>query len=391
MKTHAPPTHATAPREDEDARELEPFVRSQDAAELQAALWATRRHEGLDPMEQVEFERWLAEDPRHGEAYEELEKSFDHVRDLPDADVQSIKAGLDAHDPMSGTAVVRPTGRLKPRGPLPGLVSPGRRAWMLDLTRLFPPVATAAGVAALVGGGWVGWDRWSSQPTYARTFVSERGQILGVDLPDGSALQLDTATQVQVSLYRQRREVRLIEGQVMFSVQGDAVAPFDVLAGSTRVSVVGTRFSVRHTRDGLDAGKTVVAVEEGRVRVSDSRGAAEQDVSGKGSGVVLTAGQGVTAHGDGRLDAVVSLAAGGVGAWRARRVSFSDTPLAEALAEFERYGHTGLVILDPSVRALRVGGSFDLRQVGLFAQALPHMLPVRLEQQGAVTVIAAAK
>lgn len=391
MKTPAPPTHAAAPREDEDARELEPFVRSQDAVELQAALWATRRHEGLDPAQEAELEQWLAEDPRHGEAYEELEKSFDHVRGLPDADVQSLKAGLDALDPMPGSAVVRPAGRLQARDPSPGLVSPGRRAWMLDLTRLFPPVATAAGVAALVGGGWVGWDSWSSRPTYARTFVSERGQILDIDLPDGSALQLDTATQVQVNLYRQRREVRLIEGQVMFSVQGDATAPFDVLAGNTRVTVVGTRFSVRHTRGGLDAGKTVVAVEAGRVRVSGVGAAADQDVSGEGSGVVLAAGQGVTARGDGRLDAVVGLAAGGVGAWRVRRVSFSDTPLVEALAEFERYGHTGLAILDPSVSALRVGGSFDLRQVGLFAQALPHMLPVRLEPQGAVTVIAAAK
>lgn len=391
MKTPAPPTPAAAPREDEDARELEPFVRSQDAVELQAALWATRRHEGLDPTQEAAFERWLAEDPRHGEACDELERSLDHVRDLPDADVQSLKAGLDAHDTLSGAAVVPPTGRLHSAGPSPRLASPGRRAWMLDLTRLFPTVATAAGVAALVGGGWLVWDHGTGQPTYARTFVSERGQILGIDLPDGSALQLDTATQIQVSLYRHRREVRLIEGQVMFSVQGDAAAPFDVLAGSTRVTVVGTRFSVRHTRAGLDAGKTVVAVEEGRVRVGVIHGASGREVSGDGSDGVLTAGQGVTVRGDGRVGAVVGLPAGGVGAWRAQRVSFSDTPLAEALAEFERYGHTGLVIRDPSVGALRVGGSFDLRQVGLFAQALPRMLPVRLEQQGAVTLIAAAK
>ncbi|WP_382323324.1 FecR domain-containing protein [Hydrogenophaga sp. UC242_53] len=389
MKTPAPPTPAAAPREDEDARELEPFVRSQDAVELQAALWATRRHEGLDPTQEAAFERWLAEDPRHGEAYEELERSLDHVRDLPDADVQSLKAGLDLHESMAGTAVGPPTDRLHPAGPSPRLASPGRRAWMLDLTRLFPTVRTAAGVAALVGGGWLGWDQGSRQPTYARTFASERGQILGIDLPDGSALQLDTATQIQVSMYRQRREVRLIEGQVMFSVQGDAAAPFDVLAGSTRVTVIGTRFSVRHTRAGLDAGKTVVAVEEGRVRVGGVHRAASPEASGDGA--VLTAGQGVTVRGDGRLGAIVSLPADGVGAWRAQRVSFSDTPLAEALAEFERYRHTGLVIRDPSVGALRVGGSFDLRQVGLFAQALPHMLPVRLAPQGAVTVIAAAK
>lgn len=391
MKTHATLSHGPTSKEDEDARELDPFVRAQDAVELEAALWATRRHEGLNEEAEAQFQQWLDEDPRHGEACEELERSFDRVRDLPDADVQSLKAGLDSPTaeplPHRGRAAERPQSLVPPRD----LRSPSRRAWMLDLTRLFPPLATAAGVAALVGGGWVGWSHLSDQPTYAKTFVSERGQLRSVDLPDGSTMQLDTATQVQVRLYRQRREVRLIEGQAMFAVQSHADAPFNVLAGATRVTVIGTRFSVRHTRLGLDAGKTVVAVEEGRVRVSGIDGVAGVNFPGDGSDVVLTAGQGVTARGDGRLDAVVSVAAGGVGAWRARRVSFSDTPLTEALAEFERYGHTGLVIRDPSVSALRVGGSFDLRQVGLFAQALPQMLPVRLEPQGAVTVIAATR
>lgn len=385
MKTHVPTTHPPASQVDEDARELEAFIQSQDAVELQAALWATRRHEGLDPAGEAAFQQWLAEDPRHGEAYEELERSFDRVRDLPDADVQSLKARLDERSPLSAPPPGRPADPPRVRGRTRGLESPGRRSWMLDITRLFPPVATAAGVAALVGGGWIGWSEWSNQPTFSRTFATERGEQRSIDLPDGSTLQLDTATRVQVSLYRQRREVRLIDGQAMFSVQHDAALPFEVLAGATRVTVVGTRFSVRHTRTGLDAGKTVAAVESGLVRVG--RIEVPDDVAS----VLLRAGQGVTADSKGRLEPVVSIASGGVGAWRARRVSFNDTPLALALAEFERYGSTGLVIEDPAVGALRLGGSFDLRQVGLFAQALPQLLPVRLEQRGTVTVISAER
>jgi len=76
--------------------------------------------------------------------------------------------------------------------------------------------------------------------------------------------------------------------------------------------------------------------------------------------------------------------------WREGRVSFSGTPLMQALAEFERYGDTGLVIRDPAVAALKVNGSFDLRQIGAFARALPRVLPVQLSTRDGQTEIIAA-
>jgi transmembrane sensor len=66
-------------------------------------------------------------------------------------------------------------------------------------------------------------------------------------------------------------------------------------------------------------------------------------------------------------------------AWRAGRVVLNDTPLGDAVAEFERYFDTGLVVPDPAVAALRLNGSFDLRQAGAFKRALPEVLPVRLQ------------
>lgn len=253
--------------------------------------------------------------------------------------------------------------------------------------RFFPQAATAMAAVALVGGGWMGWDHWRSQPTFAKNYATERGQRLDIQLPDGSTLQLDAATQAEVRLYRERREVRLAEGQALFVVHANPQQPFDVLAGAVRVTVVGTRFSVRHTRAGLDAGKTVVAVESGRVRVSrmGSSGRVEADYAA--GRVELTTGQGVTADETGRLQAVISVAPGSVAGWRNGRISFNDTPLAEALAELERYGDTGLVVRNPAVGALRLGGSFDVRQAGTFAQALPSLLPVRLERRNGVVEI----
>ena len=367
-------------QDDADAREFEAYARTQDAAELQAALWASRSHDGLDAAAQAEFSAWLAADASHGPLYEALGHSLDGVRQLPAEHVHALKQGLKV-EALQATGAQSAAHAKQPQRP----ASPGRRAWLLDLGRLVPQAAMAATAVGVVGGGWLGWDHWRGQPTFEKHYATARGQRLNVDLPDGSTLQLDAATQAEVRLYREHREVRLVGGQAMFIVSSNPAQPFHVLAGAARVVVVGTRFSVRHTPSGIDAGKTTVAVESGRVRVSGAalRGAPGAD-AGIGVGVELGAGQGVTADEAGRLAPVVAVAPGGVAAWRQGRVSFDDTPLAQALAEFERYGDTGLVVRDPAVGAMRLGGSFDLRQVGTFAQALPQLLPVRLERRGSV-------
>lgn len=369
-KPRTPLPHETAHDADADVREFDDYARGQDAVALQASLWATRRHQGLDAPTEAAFQAWLAASPAHAEAYDELVQSFGRVRGLPKENIEALNTKLrspqvTARQPSPSLPATRPG-------------STGRRAWPRTLGSLFPQAATAAIAATLVVGGWMGWDHWRRQATFVQNYATERGQRLNLDLPDGSTLELDAATRAEVRLYRHRREVRLVDGQAMFTVQRKPDQPFDVLAGQVRVTVVGTRFSVRATQSGLDAGKTVVAVESGRVRVS---GLDQRD------GSELTAGQGVSADGSGRLEAIVSLPSAGVAAWRQGRVSFNDTPLAQALVELERYGSTGLVVRDPAVGALRLGGSFDVKRIDTFAKALPLLLPVRLERRGGSTEI----
>ncbi|THF59469.1 DUF4880 domain-containing protein [Pseudothauera rhizosphaerae] len=347
-------------------------VEQWSAVDREAAMWATRSHGGLDAAAAAEFAAWLNADPAHGRAYAGMERSLERVRALPEEAVRTLRAGL-------ADAAARPHAQAVPAG----LSAAGRRRpWTGAFGGLARQLAAAAAVLVVAGGAWLGWGQWFDPPVFTASYTTGRGQQRDVELPDGSVLQLDTTTHVEVRLYRQRREVRLADGQVMFTVQGDRDRPFAVLAGASRITVVGTRFSVRHTQVGLAAGKTVVSVESGDVRV-----AGRNIMPVGGASVALGAGQGVTVDDGGRLAEVVSLPAAGVGAWRSDRVSFDDTPLAEALAEFERYGRTGLVVRDPEVAALRLGGSFDLRQTAAFARTLPLLLPVRLERRGEMVEI----
>jgi transmembrane sensor len=379
LHDHAP---AAAPDPAEDARDFDAFAQDQDPLDIEAATWALRRRNGLDAAGEAELADWLDADPRHGAALEDMEQTFDELRHLPDENVASLKAGL------GGRAAGAPPQALTPAGP-PLPRSPVRNGWWAWLQGggWLPQAMAAALACVLVAGAWLGWQQWQLQPGFVQAYATERGQRLSVSLPDaatqGTTLQLDTASRVEVRLFRDRREVHLQEGQVMFVVHPDAQRPFHVWAGGVRVTVVGTRFSVRYSQSGRDAGQTVVEVEEGRVRVAPATADARL------ASVELHAGQRVVADGSGQLSTPAALPPSAVAPWREGRVSFSQTPLADAIAEFERYGHTGLVVRDPAVAALPVGGSYSLRQFQQFARALPQLLPVRLQPHGALTEVVA--
>ncbi|QYG06169.1 FecR domain-containing protein [Janthinobacterium sp. PAMC25594] len=344
--TALPPRHAFGPsaQEQADLREHAAFAATQDGVALAAATWFSRRHD-LDAHSQVEFAAWLAADARHAQAYAQLRDTHRAARTIP------------------AQVAARWTVPQAPSAP----VSAPRRHWLRAL-----PYAAAAMLLLSVGAGGY---QWWQQPTFSQSYAAMRGQRLAVALPDGSKLQLDTATQLHVTLYRQRREVRLAHGEALFQVQAKQGQAFDVLSGPVTVTVVGTQFSVRNTL--AEDGQLRVAVQHGHVRMA---GARQEQVD-------LMAGQGVTADAAGNLSAVASLAPGSVAPWRDGRITFDNVPLGAALAEFERYGDTGLVARDPAVARLRIGGSFSLTQLDRFAAALPQLLPVHVVRDGAVSEI----
>ncbi|WP_232821077.1 FecR domain-containing protein [Dyella sp. C11] len=233
-------------------------------------------------------------------------------------------------------------------------------------------------IALMALAGTVFWQQ-NNAPTYTAKIDTVRGQVREVDLPDGSHLVLDTDTHIEVSLFAHHRDVRLSHGQVMFVVEHDASRPFQVDAGGTRVTVLGTRFSVRYTESGLQDAGVGVAVEQGHVRVQNL------------ATVDLLAQQAVNVDGRGEPGPVHALPPGAVAPWRQSHVNFNDTPLAAALAEFERYGPTDLALGDGRASRLRITGSFDVRQPEVFAHALPHVLAVRLSKRGDTTVIESSR
>lgn len=373
MSRSSLPSSAAAPFDEAlEARALAEFFGQQDAVDVAAADWHTRAEQGLSAQEQNALAQWLAADPAHAAAWRGLDQDMAALRALPAERVAQVRAPAAA--PVA--AAPRPKVRSARQWP----------AWSMALPRPALLAACCAALLALVvlGGGWHQWQ----QPTFTGQYAAERAQRKSITLPDGSQLAMDADTQAQVTLYRDRREVRLVEGQILFAVTADSRKPFHVLAGSARVSVVGTRFSVRYRSEGMDAGLVKVAVEQGHVRVAGVAAAGNESVA---AAVDLVAGQGLGVAANGAVGAVTVVAPSGIALWRKGLVRFENTPLADALRELERYGPTGLVIRNPAVATLPIGGSYPVDHPGEFARMVTQILPVKLVAgAGGTTEIASA-
>ena len=334
--------------------------------------WFLRRSQpSWDASQEQAFQTWLAEDPRHQAAFDEWLGHWAALEALPVEAFSRVPADRLSTAALSGT---RP-------GVLSDVVLPVRSPWRRRALRgggvvLAAGVLGAAGLRALDA-----WRAHQSAPLEVAVYETARGELREVSLPDGGSMQLDTLTRLDLRYFRDRRELRLAQGQAVFDVRADPARPFEVNAGQMKVTAVGTRFAVRHTPGAADA-LLDVSVDSGVVRVTpgvgvQDAGAAPAERSARELSWLLAAGQRVVVDAQGRPQASRQTQAD-FAAWRRHRVSFVDVPLACALAEFERYAPTGLSTTDPRVAALRLSGSFDPRDGVTLRRVLPAALPLRL-------------
>lgn len=211
-------------------------------------------------------------------------------------------------------------------------------------------------------------------------FATHVGTIETVALQDGSEATLGSNSRVEVAMSRRARNIRLVDGEAFFAVAKDAARPFVVLAAGFTVTAVGTRFAVRHEADGVR-----VVVTEGVVQLRPADGRAGP-VTRLPAGSVATANaQGTSTRSPG-LAAVTDLVA-----WRRGYLSFHDTPLANAVAELNRYNRQQLRIADDSIARLPIGGRVEWSNVAGFVRLLQQGFPIRAEHHGDTTVLYARR
>ncbi|MDB1113257.1 FecR family protein [Pseudomonas extremaustralis] len=290
----------------------------------QAANWLTRLHdEDVSESERQAFNAWCQADPRHAVAIERMRALWGSFDTLP--------------------------------------AQPARVA----LNRAFAPRPArgvqAMAVLGLVLCGWLGLEQLPVWMADQRTGVGERLQIA---LADGSQLQLNSNSAVDVRFDGHQRVIELLQGELWVDVAKDARRPFVVRTDQGTATALGTRYLVKRAPDGT----TVVTVIESTVAVKGDTN----------EGVKVMAGQrSILDHG--RAEPPQAIDDTDPDAWTRGLLKVNDQPLSDVLQTLASYRH-GLVRFDPqALRGLRVSGVFRLDDTAAALAALADNLPIQVE------------
>ena len=220
-------------------------------------------------------------------------------------------------------------------------------------------------LAMLLAVGATGWAVRESTPGQAlmAELRTGKGQRRQVTLSDGSQLQLNTESAVDVRYDHQLRELRLYQGEIMVQTASDPSGrPFTVQTAEGRVRALGTRFSVRS-----DNGLSQVNVLQHAVEI--------RPVDKPLLMLHLDAGQTVS-FGKQQIG-IARAVAPGTGAWTDGMLTVIEWRLADFVSELRRY-RPGVLRCAESIADLRLSGAFRVDDTDTILENLSASLPVKV-------------
>lgn len=322
----------------------------------EAAEWVVLHDKGLSAEQQDRFFQWLADDPRHGEAFADGKQSWGDFNLL---------------------AQWRPEHSEEPNPDLLATIRPVRpwKRWTV--------LGGLAAVFALAAVVWITQPQASVEP-----LVSYNLQYSALDygfheLEDGSEIDLNEGTELVVAYSSEERLVKLVSGEAHFIVRKDEARPFIVEAGGTTVLAVGTAFNVRLADDSVE-----VLVTEGRVRMEDFNTSGYQEnnsallkshsrdlLSGQRSILSFKEKEPQVEVSTIETDEIRQLLK-----WKPDLLDFSSTPLSEAILEFNARNEVQIVIADSELAHQPIVASFRSNNINGFVRLLKLTMGIEADR-----------
>ena len=280
----------------------------QDDPVEQAIAWAVRLQlHGPLPATLQALRQWRDADARHETAWQRIAAMQGQLSGLPP---DASRATLDA--------------------------SLARRRQRRQSLKL----AAALGVAGT--GAWLVLDSRADYHTGT-------GQRLAVTLPDGSLLNLNAGTAVNVRYDGARRLLTLLRGEIAVTTGIDPLRrPFRVDTDTARMQALGTRFTVRRLEDGA-VPLTRLTVQQDAVEMR-ATAASAAPVLARAGDALLTDGARIWRDQDRHDDPA---------AWLDGVIVAREMPLGRLVAELGRHRH-GLLQCEADIAQLPISGVFQL-------------------------------
>jgi transmembrane sensor len=343
----------------------------EDPIEEAAAVWLALRAEGFSSAQKREFARWCRADPRHAATVARLEATCALLEKMP-----LVRAELQ---PVIAFPVAARAGRP-----------------MTASRRTLSPLRVALGLAAAITVAFLTVMQFPTAPdSAAQVFTTSTGGYERVALADGSVIELNAQTKVRVILTPTNRRVELVAGEAHFTVAHDRARPFIVSAGGVAVRAVGTAFNVRLAPTAVE-----VLVTEGKVSVAEVERVVPNALSAPVSTTYVAANERTLVHlpsltnpaqSAPAVEKITPATVRDALSWQERKLAFSETPLSEVVAQFNRRNRVQLILGDTALAERPVSGTFAADNVEGFVRLLESGNTITVERQGETNVILRTK
>jgi transmembrane sensor len=218
----------------------------------------------------------------------------------------------------------------------------------------------------------------SLQSTPALIWMADNKTSIGeqkiITLDDGSIINLNTDTAIDVDFSDKQRKVNLHRGEILVTVSKDKARPFIIATQHGTARALGTKYNVR-----LDSNSTQVAVVESSVETCNNPtifGSNLLSFKDK-TCATLNAGQ-ATEFNKEDMGKINPIDPESIVGWSTGSLAIDNQPLPIVLKELQRYSQSTLKYSDSELHRLQVSGVIPLHDIHQSLDVLSSRLPIHV-------------
>lgn len=311
-----------------------------------ALTWSIRMRGEVTEALQGEFEQWLAESPRHRQAYDR------YSRVMSQAEI--LKSPGQTDEANSAKLTRRASKRWLMVGAAAAAV-------------IVFAITISAGGTPIPGSGVV-LSAHAAEP-----LVTERGEIRSFELEDGSTATLDSDTRIEVSISPDTRYVRVAQGRARVKVVND-VRPFRLAAGQ---GIVTTNEGVVDVMINDDR-EVMVELISGKADLASTTRvvpAATPPRPLQGGTEVLYRADDKQVRPTARKSRKSSLQ------WPSGWAVHRSIALNELISEANRYAPVPIIVEDPILGKRKISGRFKINETEMFLKHVAGLFDLTIHQR----------
>ncbi len=316
----------------------------------QARHWVCCLNRGLSHSEKPQLIAWVNQSPTHHKAIYKMASFFDNISEL-----QTLNG-------------------IFPLEQKPGFIRRYSSKWLLSILLSLLIIFIASPLQSLLQS--------KNNDFPVQTYSTNIGEIIKVELSDGSEVVLNTHSQLRVSYSKHHRNVNLLYGEAQFNVAKDKSRPFTVTSGSKSFTALGTVFNIQKNNES----DMELIVDSGQVLISDSQLDNQQlqqliinEIAKPDSTKIITKNEkSVITNSVQQATLVLSnKQSNNELAWQQGMLVFNGETLTEALNEVSRYSKVQFEITDRDISDIKIAGYFKAGDINGLLSALSYNFGIK--------------